>query len=186
MRMRKIGGALLAAFVCLWTNLGQAALKIGDAAPDFSLPAALGGKEFSFSLSRQLGKGPVVLYFYPKSFTRGCTIEAHEFATHQEDFAAVGASILGVSGDAIEIQKEFSSKECSDKFPIGADPSFSTIKAYDARREKPGADGGAVADRISYVIADGKIVFALVDSNPVNHVQTTLEFVRRWNNEHKR
>jgi len=181
----KFGGALLTAFLCLGPTVAQATLKIGDAAPDFSIPAALGGKEFNFSLARQLEKGPVVLYFYPKSFTRGCTIEAHEFADHQDDFVAAGASVLGVSSDPIEVQKEFSSKECRDKFPVGADPSLATIKAYDARRDKPSPSGGEVADRVSYVIADGKIVFALVDSNPVNQVQTTLEFVRRWNNEQR-
>jgi len=184
MRMMKWGGALLAASLCLSTNLAQATLKVGDAAPNFSLPAALGGKEFDFSLARALEKGPVVLYFYPKSFTRGCSIEAHEFADHEEDFAAAGAAVLGVSSDPIEVQKEFSSKECRDKFPVGADPSLSTIKAYDARRDKPSAGGGEVADRISYVIADGKIVFAFVDPNAVLHVQTTLDFVRKWKTEH--
>jgi len=184
--MRTLTGkrALLAASLCLWTDLAQATLKVGDAAPGFSIPAALGGQEFHFSLARQLEKGPVVLYFYPKSFTRGCTIEAHEFADHQDDFAAAGASVLGVSSDPIEVQKEFSSKECRDKFPVGADPSLSTIKAYDARRDKSSAGGGEVADRISYVIADGRIVFALVDPNAVLHVQTTLDFVRKWKTEH--
>ncbi|ARN80465.1 peroxiredoxin [Methylocystis bryophila] len=184
--MRRIiwSGAVLAAMLCLSTNGALATLKIGDAAPNFSLPAALGGKEFDFSLAKQLEKGPVVLYFYPKSFTRGCTIEAHEFADHQDDFQAAGAAVLGVSSDPIEVQKEFSSKECRDKFPVGADPSLSTIKAYDARRDKPSPSGGEVADRISYVIADGKIVFALVDANPVNHVQSALAFVQKWKTEH--
>jgi thioredoxin-dependent peroxiredoxin len=184
MRKMKWTWAAFAAMLCLSTNTAQATLKVGDAAPNFSLPAALGGKEFDFSLARALEKGPVVLYFYPKSFTRGCTIEAHEFADHQDDFAAAGASVLGVSSDPIDVQKEFSSKECRDKFPVGADPSLSTIKAYDARRDKPIASGAEVADRISYVIADGKVVFALVDTNPINHVQSALEFVRHWKSEH--
>ncbi len=180
----RIALLFLASAMLLCAGAAQAALKAGDPAPDFALPAALGGKEFNFSLARQLEKGPVVLYFYPKSFTRGCTIEAHEFADHQEDFQAAGAAVLGVSSDPIEVQKEFSSKECRDKFPVGADPSLSTIKAYDARRDKPSPSGGDVADRISYVIADGKIVFALVDTNPINHVQSALEFVRKWRTEH--
>ncbi len=163
----------------------QAALKPGDTAPDFTLPSAVGGKDGSFSLAERLKNGPVVLYFYPKSFTRGCTIEAHEFADHSDDFAAAGASLLGVSSDTIEVQREFSTKECRDKFPVGADPSLSTIKAYDAKREKPGASGETVADRISYVIVDGKVVFALTDSNPVKHVESTLDFLRKWRDEHK-
>ncbi len=73
-------GGLLTTPVC-------AALKPGDAAPDFTAQAAVGGKDFIFSLSDALKRGPVVLYFYPKSFTRGCTIEAHEFAEAAESFA---------------------------------------------------------------------------------------------------
>ena len=57
-----------------------AALKVGDAAPDFTAPATLGGKEFTFHLKDALKKGPVVVYFYPAAFTKGCTIEAHDFA----------------------------------------------------------------------------------------------------------
>ncbi|QGM47893.1 redoxin domain-containing protein [Methylocystis heyeri] len=163
----------------------QAALKPGDPAPDFTLAAAIGGKETSFSLSEHLRQGPVVLYFYPKSFTRGCTVEAHEFADHRDDFAAAGASLLGVSSDTIDIQREFSSKECRDKFPVGADPGLTTIKAYDAQRQKPGTSGEALADRISYVIVDGKVAFSLTDSNPVKHVESTLEFVRKWRDEHR-
>jgi thioredoxin-dependent peroxiredoxin len=79
----------------------------------------------------------VVLYFYPKSFTSVCTVEAHEFAENIENFAAAGASVIGLSGDKIEVQRDFSTKECRDKFPVGADPSFSVIKAYDAAFTHP-------------------------------------------------
>ena len=101
----------------LFTTAAWAALKPGD--------AALGGKEFKFSLAEALKKGPVVLYFYPKSFTSVCTVEAHEFAENIENFAAAGASVIGLSGDKIEVQCDFSTKECRDKIPVGADPSFS-------------------------------------------------------------
>ena len=57
-----------------------AALKVGDNAPDFTAPATLGGKEFTFRLADALKKGPVVVYFYPAAFTSGCTVEAHDFA----------------------------------------------------------------------------------------------------------
>lgn len=165
----------------------QAALRSGDVAPDFAVQAAIGGKEFRFSLAEALKKGPVVLYFYPKSFTRGCTIEAHEFAESYDNFAAAGASLIGLSSDTIEVQREFSTKECRDKFPVGADPSFSVIKAYEAKRDRPGASGEAVADRISYIVApDGKVVYAFADSNPVKHVENTLAFVRKWRDEHGR
>ena len=163
-----------------------AALKMGDAAPDFTVDAALGGKEFKFSLAEALKKGPVVLYFYPKSFTSTCTVEAHEFAENIENFAAAGASVIGLSGDKIEVQREFSAKECRDKFPVGADPSFSVIKAYDAAFNIPFI-GAAFANRISYVISpDGTILYAYSDSNAEKHIENTLAVVRKWREEHQR
>ncbi len=171
----------------LVASSAQAALKPGAHAPDFSVPAAVGGKDFSFSLAEALKKGPVVLYFYPKSFTRGCTIEAHEFAENYEGFTSAGASLIGVSGDPIEVQREFSTKECRDKFPVAADPAFSVINAYDAKRLKPSASGDAVADRISYVIIpDGTVAFSLTDANPTLHVESTLAFVRKWREQNHR
>ena len=143
----------LALSLGLFATAAQAALKPGDSAPDFTVQAATGGKDFSFSLAEQLKKGPVVVYFYPKSFTRGCTIEAHEFAENYDNFVAVGASLIGLSADTIEVQREFSTKECRDKFPVGADPSLSVIKAYDAKREKPSQSGDALADRISLTLS---------------------------------
>src|SRR5262249_18399249 len=86
----------------LFTPPASATLKPGDAAPDFTAQAAVGGKDFTFSLAEALKRGPVVLYFYPKSFTQGCTMEAHEFAEAAENFAAAGASLLGMSYDNIE------------------------------------------------------------------------------------
>jgi hypothetical protein len=77
----------------LFTTAAWAALKLGDATPDFAVDAALGGKEFKFSLAEPLKRGPVVLYFYPKSFTSVCTIEAHEFAESIGNFTAAGASV---------------------------------------------------------------------------------------------
>src|SRR6478736_764947 len=74
-----------------------AAMKPGDAAPDFTAPATLGGQEFSFSLASALKKGPVVLYFFPKAFTTGCTAEAHEFAEAAASYTAAGATLIGMS-----------------------------------------------------------------------------------------
>ena len=162
-----------------------AALKPGDAAPNFTVEAALAGKEFTFSLAEALKKGPVVLYFYPKSFTSVCTAEAHEFAENIENFAAAGASVIGISGDTIEVQREFSAKECRDKFPVGADPGFSVIKAYDAAFTVP-LVGDVFANRISFVISpDGKIIYAYSDSRAEKHIENTLAAVRKWREEHK-
>ena len=118
------------------------------------MQAAQGGKEFTFSLAEALKNGPVVVYFYPKSFTSVCTVEAHEFAENIENFKAAGAAVIGLSSDPIEVQREFSAKECRDKFPVGADPKLSVINSYDAAFNIPGA---AFANRISYVISpEGK------------------------------
>jgi thioredoxin-dependent peroxiredoxin len=176
----KTSALLLSLCFGLFATAAWAALKPGDAAPDFTVDAALGGKEFTFSLTEALKKGPVVLYFYPKSFTSVCTAEAHEFAENIENFAAAGASVIGLSGDKIEVQRDFSSKECRDKFPVGADPSFSVIKAYDAAFNIP-LVGAAFANRISYVISpEGKILYAYSDSSAEKHIENTLAIVKKW------
>ena len=177
--MRGIG-AIAAALLTLVSSAALAALKPGDVAPDFTVQAAQGGKDFSFSLSQAFKKGPVVLYFYPKSFTSVCTVEAHEFAEAMEQFAAMGASVIGVSSDKIATQREFSSTECRDKFPVGADPDFKVINAYDAAFKVPVA-GAMFANRISYVIApDGKILSVVEDSGATKHIQNALAVVKQW------
>jgi hypothetical protein len=88
--------SLLSICLGLYNSAAGAALKPGDPAPDFTVRAAQGGKEFTFSLAEALKKGPVVLYFYPKSFTSICTIEAHEFAENIENFKAAGAAVIGL------------------------------------------------------------------------------------------
>ena len=86
-----------------------AALKNGETAPDFSTQASLAGKVFDFSLKEALGKGPVVVYFYPSAFTGGCNRQAHTFAQNKDRFDAAGATIIGVSQDSISRLNAFSS-----------------------------------------------------------------------------
>ena len=161
-----------------------AALNPGDPAPDFTVQVATGGKQYPLTLSDALKHGPVVLYFYPKSFTKGCTIEAHLFAEAADSFTAAGATLIGVSGDPIETQLEFSAKECRDKFPIAADPSLTVIHAYDATRTRPLASGEIVADRISYVIStNGKIAYSYADPSPDKHVDNTLAIVHQLHDQ---
>jgi len=151
-----------------------AALKPGDAAPDFTVPATVGGNEFIFSLSDALKKGPVVLYFFPKAFSKGCTAEAHDFAEATAQFKAAGATLIGMSADDIGTLHKFSTQECSSKFPVAADPDLKVIKAFDSVME-----GRNISDRISYVIGqDGKVVYAFHDRNPDKHVQNTLGAVK--------
>ena len=166
---------LFTAIALLLPAAALAALNPGDAAPLFTTPAALAGQVFEFDLAQALAKGPVVLYFYPKAFTRGCTIEANAFAEASPKFAALGARVIGLSHDDIETLKRFSTEACRDQFAVGSDPKARTIKAYSARSVLPG-----MAKRISYVIGqDGKIAFTHEGSDPLKHVEETLKAVER-------
>ena len=165
--------AVTLACAALLPVAAHAALKPGDAAPEFKTTAALAGSTFAFDLAEALKKGPVVLYFFPKAFTQGCTIEANAFAKATPKFAALGARVIGISHDGIDTLKRFSTEACRDQFAVGSDPRGQTIKAYDANSLLPG-----VANRISYVIGqDGRIIFTHQGSNPIQHVEQTLKAV---------
>lgn len=157
-----------------------AALKVGDNAPDFKTQATLGGKHFDFVLADALKKGPVVLYFYPAAFTKGCTIEAHEFASAMDQYHALGATVVGVSHDTIETLDKFSVSECGSKFPVAADADKSIMLSYDAK-----IIGLNYANRTSYVISpEGKVIYSYTDLSPDKHVENTLAAVRKWQTEH--
>ncbi len=159
------------------TGGAQAALPVGADAPQFTAQAALGGKEFTFTLADALKKGPVVLYFYPKAFTKGCTVEAHNFSEANGQFASLGATVIGMSNDDIDTLKKFSVLECRNKFAVAADQGAGVMKRYDA--VMPGRTD--VADRISYVIApDGKVIYSYASMSPDQHVQNTLDAIQRW------
>ena len=107
--MRKLLFALVASTIALAP--ANAALKVGDKAPDFTTTGAVGGKEFKIHLADQLKKGPIVLYFFPKAFTSGCTAEAHAFSESIGDFKKAGAQVIGMSGDDLKTLHDFSTKE---------------------------------------------------------------------------
>ena len=154
-----------------------AALDIGDKAPDFSVPAALAGKEYKFSLSETLAKGPVVLYFFPAAFSAGCSAEAHEFAESVGKFEALGATVVGISTDDIATQIKFSTQACQSKFAVASDAAKTVIKSYDAAMMiMPD-----YANRVSYVIApNNAIVYSYQSLNPSKHVERTLAALRDW------
>jgi peroxiredoxin Q/BCP len=160
-----------------------AALPDGSKAPDFSTQASLAGKEFKFSLTDALKKGPVVLYFYPAAFTPGCTVEAHEFAEATAKFQELGATVIGVSHDPIEKLDRFSVSECRNKFAVASDADGAIMKAYDSvLPEHP-----EYANRTSYVIApSGQIVYSYSAMNPDKHVENTLAAVKKWQAEHRK
>ena len=153
-------------------------LPLGAAAPDFTTASALAGAEKEFSLNAALRKGPVVLYFYPKSFTGGCTLEAHAFAEAMKHFKAAGATVIGLSADTIETQKEFSRKDCRDKFAVGvATPAI--MSGYDVDLKKADGSVTGMSSRTSYVIGrDHRVKLVFSDMNPNDHVLKTLAAVR--------
>jgi peroxiredoxin len=151
-----------------------AALPIGAKAPDFTTTGAVGGKAFKLHLAEQLKKGPVVLYFFPKAFTSGCTAEAHAFSDSIADFKKAGAQVVGMSADGLPVLKKFSVEECRNAFPV-ATATPVTQKAYDvAWAEHPG-----LTTRTSYVIGrNGKIVMVHDDLDFSQHVAKTLAAVQ--------
>lgn len=177
--MRKTLPTVAAALALVFSAAAaDAALPVGAKAPAFSTQGAKGGKPMSFDLKTALKKGPVVLYFYPKAFTQGCTLEAHAFADATDDFAKLGATVVGMSNDDLPTLQKFSTEACRDKFAVAvATPAV--IKAYDVALKREGAPAG-MTDRTSYVIAqDGKIVMVHSDLDYRDHVKLTLDAVKK-------
>ncbi len=151
-----------------------AALPEGSRAPGFTTTAAVGGKTFRLDLKQQLRNGPVVLYFFPKAFTKGCTLEAHAFSEAVPEFRKAGARVIGLSADNVATLKKFSVEECRSAFPVGrASPEL--IREYDVVwKEQKG-----LTTRTSYVIArDGRIVMVHDDLDWSQHVAKTLAAVK--------
>ena len=175
--MRKLPFAFVAAGLVtagLVTAPANAALKVGEKAPDFTTTGAVGGKEFKVHLADQLKKGPIVLYFFPKAFTSGCTAEAHAFSASIGDFKKAGAQVIGMSADDLKTLHDFSTKECRSAFPVAtATPQIQ--KAYDvAWAAHPG-----ITTRTSYVIdSSGKIAMVHDDLDFSQHVAKALAAVQ--------
>ena len=172
--LKNLTAALVPGALALLCAPAAAELAEGAMAPAFATQAALKGREFGFALRAALAKGPVVLYFYPKAFTQGCTLEANAFAEAMPRFKAAGASVIGMSADDIATLKRFSREECRDAFPVGV-ASRKIIAAYDV-----GMGTSGLARRTSYVIdRDGRVVLAHSDPDYRSHVEKTLAAVRK-------
>lgn len=169
--------AAAAATLALMGTTAQAELAQGARAPMFATQAALGGEAMAFNLRAALRRGPVVVYFYPKAFTQGCTLEARAFAEAMDDFRAAGASVIGLSNDDLPTLQRFSREECRDKFPVGiATPEI--VRAYDVALKREGVPPG-LTSRTSYVIApNGRIRLVHSNMDYRDHVRLTLEAVR--------
>ncbi|BCU69223.1 peroxiredoxin [Stygiolobus caldivivus] len=145
-------------------------LSKGSDAPDFEAESSNG----KVKLSDYRGKSIVVLYFYPKSFTPGCTREIQRFAELYEKFKELNAEVIGVSVDSVTTQKRFAEKY-NAKFPVVSDKEKKISEAYQVLNEK-----GTSAQRVTFIIdEEGKIVEVLEKLKKAEeHADKALEIVR--------
>lgn len=131
-------------------------IEVGDTVEDFELPDETGQLR---QLSGLLAEGPVVLFFYPAALTAGCTAEACHFRDLASEFAAVGARPVGISGDTVDKQQEFTEKH-SLGFPLLSDPDGVIRERFGVKR------GFSIAPtrRLTFVISQDRKVLEVVRS----------------------
>ena len=169
----------------------HAALDAGSMAPKFTARASLAGSAFDYSLAEALESGPVVVYFYPSAYTRGCNIQAHEFAVNMDKFEAAGASVIGVSLDSIDRLNDFSAdpEYCAGKLAVASDASGDITRSYGlaVRETEPGkmdTRGKEIrhgrAERVTFIVTpDGRIVETIGGISPMENVRKSLAAVER-------
>lgn len=166
----------LPSFRELALSAARAALTTGDVAPDFTLPSTHGG---DVSLVEYRGK-TIVLYFYPKDMTAGCTIEAAEFTAVAEKFSGRNIVLFGVSPDTIASHEKFIAKE-GITFPLLADVDHRVAEAYGVWKEKSMYGNTYMGiERTTFVIGpDGKIARVYSKVKPEGHAVCVLNDVSR-------
>lgn len=142
--------------------------KEGDTAPDFTLEAQDGR---TVSLHDYRGSRNVVVYFYPKDFTMGCTAEARAFGLNYEDVKDLNAEVIGISSDPVDTHGRFAN-ECGVKFPLLSDAKGEVRALYGVKSSL-----GLVPGRVSFVIDKQGIVRSVFSSqiNPKRHVSKALD-----------
>jgi peroxiredoxin Q/BCP len=147
-------------------------VEVGDVAPDFELASQTGQ---SVRLKDIIGKKPIVLYFYPKDFTSGCTTEACSFRDNFEVFKDMGAEIIGVSSDSVESHLDFA-KKYNLPFTLLADVSGKVRELYGV----PKAAGGLFPGRVTYIIDRVGVVRYIFESltHAEHHVQEAIRVLR--------
>jgi peroxiredoxin Q/BCP len=145
----------------------MARVGVGDPAPEFTLRSQSGEV---VSLRQYLGKSEIVLYFYPKDNTPGCTTEANSFRGRYEVFKKMGAEVIGVSSDSVDSHRDFASK-CDLPFTILSDPGGEVRKKYGVPSSL-----GLLPGRVTYVIDKKGIVRHVFSSqfNPSKHVDEAV------------
>jgi len=150
-------------------------LKEGDKAPDFRVTADDGR---TISLADYRGRN-LILYFYPKANTTGCTHEAVEFSSALEQYHAAKADVVGCSGDSVEAQAKFKARY-KISFPLLADTRFDVIEAYGARRMKTffGKSFLGIVRSTYWIGPDGKIKKVWEKVTPKGHAAEVLAAIR--------
>jgi peroxiredoxin Q/BCP len=147
-------------------------LTVGEPAPDFTLPTADGG---SVSLADLRGRS-VVVYFYPKAMTSGCTTQACDFRDSLSSLNAAGYSVLGISPDPVDRLAEFAGQE-GLTFPLASDEDRGVLEAWGAYGEKV-KDGKTVTGVIRSTVvvdAEGRVAHAEYDVQAAGHVAALRE-----------
>ena len=149
-------------------------LEEGDRAPDFALPTEDGGEA---KLPDYAGE-TLVLYFYPKDDTSGCTKQAVAFSERLDDFRAAGAKVLGVSKDTPAKHAKFRAKH-ELTVPLASDEDAQALEAYGVWKEKSMYGKTYMGiERSTFLIQDGKIVRAWRKVRVPGHVEEVLEAAR--------
>ena len=155
--MKKLLGIL--GGLVMGASAANAVVKVGDTAPDFTATSSAGTQVL---LKDELGKAPIVLYFYPKDDTPGCTKEACSLRDHFAAFRKLNATVYGISYDSVESHQKFVEKYHLP-FLLLADENKTIAKAY-------GADGMMFARRMTFVVDKaGKIAWLNPSVNPSTH-----------------
>ncbi len=151
-------------------------ISVGDVAPDFTLKSQMGEV---VNLKQVLDRSEVVLYFYPKDNTPGCTTEAKAFRDSHEVFKEMGAEVLGVSSDSVDSHRDFAAK-CDLPFTILSDDGGRVRKLYGVPTSM-----GVIPGRVTYII-DGRGVVRHVFSsqmNPAKHVEEAVRVLQEIQKE---
>jgi peroxiredoxin Q/BCP len=146
-------------------------VNVGDKAPDFTLPSQMSDK---VTLSEYFGKKNLVLYFYPKDETRGCTREACEFRDSYDVFTSLGAEVLGVSSDTLESHKSFATHH-GLPFLLLSDKKGEVRKLYGVPSTM-----GIIPGRVTYIIDKKGIVRHIFNSQfqPEKHIEEALKILK--------
>jgi peroxiredoxin Q/BCP len=168
-----MGVLLLGSFLLIGNMKKEKGVEIGDKLPDFSLLDQDGG---TFTSTDYIGKKAMVIYFYPKDDTSGCTKEACKFRDNYENFSDMEVKIVGISGDSVESHKNFAEKY-NLPFTLLADSNNEVRKLFGV----PGSLFGAIPGRVTYVVNKKGVVIQIYNSmiKAENHIDVALKALKK-------